>query len=136
MEDLAMNDLDGLERALRSLPPIERELAARHLGAAGAPGFKVLVRVALDSRAPANARLTALHALPEDPGIERVLRGLLGDPSAVIRLVALHKTERAHARGLAPAVAKLTADPSIVWDLDEEHVLASVAARVLVSLRR
>ncbi len=131
-----MIDLEELERALRSRPPIERELAARHLAAAGAPGIKHLALVALDNRAAPAARVTALHALPEDAAIERTLRPLLADPSALIRLVALHKVERAHARGLAPAVAKLTADPSIVWDLDEEHVLAEVAARVLASLRK
>src|SRR5262249_58089500 len=106
-------------QGLRSRPPLERELAARRLAAAGAPGLKLLAHVAVDSRAAPAARVTALHALPEDAALERTLRPLLADPSALIRLVALHKVERAHARGLAPAVAKLTADPSIVCDLDE-----------------
>ncbi len=135
MEEMGMSDIDALEQDLRSKPPLERELAARRLLAAGGRGLQVLATVAMDVGAPSSVRVTALRHLPEHAPIEDTLRALLEDALPVLRLKALEKAEKANAKALASLVEKLTTDPAIVWDLDDEHVVATVAARVLAVLR-
>ena len=93
-----------------------------------------MATAALDQSLPGQVRVTALRHLPADAMVPDMLRALLSDALPVIRILALEKTEQAQARELMPLVEKLTHDPAVLWDLDDEIFVAKVATRVLAAL--
>ena len=134
MEAMVTNELAPLEEQLRSEELIDREVAATRLVQAGHEGIRVLAAIAMDAHATPASRLTALRYLPANEEAVPVLRRLLNDPLPTLRHGALNKAEHARARTLIPLIRKLTADPAIYWDLDEEIAIGTVARRVLDSL--
>jgi len=133
---MVARDLSTLAQALGSAAFLERELAATELLAHGRDGQRVLRDVARDMNSPTEVRVTALRHAPADAELVAALHTLLGDPQPVIRVLALEKAGRARATTLRPLLEKLAHDRTSFWDLDEEIVVAEVAARVLADLSR
>jgi hypothetical protein len=131
---MVSTELNELEVGLRSEGFLDREVAAQKLMAAGRDGVRVLATVATDQRATTAARVTALRHLPAGEQSIEALRALLNDALPVLRVVALRKVEETGVTIVMPLVEALTRDRASFWDLDEEVIVADVAARVLGSL--
>jgi hypothetical protein len=129
-----MEMIGKLERDLRDGDFCVSDIAAQQLAAAGTPGCRVLVSVALDDAAATAARIAAVRNLPAAPHAAAFAH-LLTDRLPVLRLWALNKVDEAKLVELRDVVASLCDDSAIVRDLCEDICIGDLARRVLGNLR-
>lgn len=134
MEAVGVDALHAEVERARHGAFLERELAATQLASAGPAGLAALAAIVEDGACSADARVTALRHLAVASEVRAAVRTALRDPAPVLRLVALEWIERAAARDLLPDVTALVDDEASVADLDEEHVIGTVARRVAAGL--